>query len=173
MTRKHMPLRLKIMKRLRDHLSQISIIDGYNNDLAGKVFYNRILLGEDVRGNAPAVSVVEAPRPDIAVYAAENSTWSRNYLTLLIQGTTLDDKTENTADDAHYLCNDVERSLLRLIDVNPSTGRPKYPDEYLLGGIIAGVEIAPPVVRPPEAQVSSTAFFFLAVRLEIAGKIGE
>lgn len=173
MTNKYIPKRLQIIKAMQAHLSQISVIDGYNNDLAGKVFRNRIILGDEVRDNMPAVSIVEAPRPDIAVYAGENEQWSRNYITLLVQGITRDDKTENTVDDAYFLCNDVEQSLARLIESVPGTGKPKYPDEFLLGGIIAGIEIAPAVVRPPEAQVSSTAFFYLAVRLEVAGKIGE
>lgn len=172
-TEKELPKRLRIIKGLQAHLSQISKIDGYYNDLAGKVFRNRILLGEDIRRDFPAVSVIEAPRPDIAMYAGDDEAWSHNYLTLLIQGLTLDDKTENTVDNAYLLCNDVENSLLRLTESVPGRGTPKYPDEYLLGGIITGVEIAPAVVRPPEAQVSSTAFFYLAVRLGVAGKIGE
>lgn len=173
MTEKYIPKRLRIMIALQKHLEQIAVADGYNYDLADKVFRNRILLGDDVRNLGTAVSVVEAPRPDIALYAAENNAWSRSHITLLIQGVVKDDKTVNTEDDAHYLENDVERSLLRIIEVNPSTGKGKYPGEYLLGGIIAGAEIAPPVVRPPEATVSSSAFFYLAVRLEVAGKIGE
>jgi hypothetical protein len=39
--------------------------------------------------------------------------------------------------------------------------------------MITSVEIAPPVIRPPEAGVANNAFFYLAIRLGMAAKIGE
>lgn len=166
------PQRLAIIMALQEHLEGINIAEGYNNDMQGKVFRNRILIGEDVYENAPALAIIEAPKADIAVYAGEYEDWRKDYWTLLIQGITTDDKTANTADDAYYLCHDVERRLARLVAVKPGTGAPKFAVEHLLGGKITSVEIAPPIVRPPEALISSTAFFYIAVRLGIAGEVG-
>lgn len=167
------PLRLSILIALQEHLSGINMIDGYNYDLRGKVYRNRILLGEDVTSKPPAISIVEAPRSDIAIFTGEWGDIRRDQWTLLVQGIVVDDKTDNTNDDAYYLCQDVERRLHRLIATKEQTGRPEFPDEHLLGGKITSVEIAPPVVRPPEAHISTMAFFYLPVRLGIAAKIGK
>jgi hypothetical protein len=168
------PKRLRIMKALQAHLAGINRIDGYNFDLAGKVLRNRIIIGvQDLGDQLPLVSIVEAPRADLAIYTGEWEQIRKDNWTLLLQGVVKDDFTPNTEDDAYYLCQDVERRLTRLIQTKPGTGRPLYPDEHLLGGIITGVEIAPPVIRPPEAQVSADAFFYLPVRLGVAVQIGE
>lgn len=170
---KKVPHRLAVIMAMQKHLEGITPADGYDFDLRGKVYRNRILLGAEVQTNPPALSIMEAPRADIAVYAGEDNTWRKDHLTLLIQGIVKDDKTSNTADQAYYLEDAVEQRLARLIAIRRETGRALFPDEHFLGGIITSVEIAPPVVRPPEAQVSATAFFYLAVRLGVAGEVGK
>jgi hypothetical protein len=152
------PKRLAIIMALQEHLAGIAKADGYNYDLFDKVLRGRI---------------VEAPRPDLAVYTGEWSDIRKDHWTLLIQGIVNDDFTANTTDDAYYMAQDVERRLQRLIAVKPGTGAPMFPDEHLLGDKITSVEIAPPVVRPPEAGVSTKSFFYLPVRLGVALKIGE
>lgn len=166
------PKRLAILIALQQHLAAISVIDGYSHDLADKVYRNRILLGADVTEKPPAVSILEAPRADLALFAGDWDEMRKDNWTLLIQGIVADDLTPNTSDDAYYLCQDVERRLARLIAEN-ERGMPMYPDEFLLGGIITSVEIAPPVVRPAEAQVSTKSFFYLPIRIGVAVKIGE
>lgn len=166
------PKRLAVIVRLQALLEQIAVIDGDCLDMAGKVYRNRLLFGADVTERAPALSIVEAPRSDFASFAGEENFQRLDKLTLLVQGIVEDDKTVNTEDYAYYLCQDVERRLKRISQVKES-GSPKYPDAYLLGGMISSVEVAPPVIRPPEAQVSSHAFFYIPIRLGIGVEIGE
>lgn len=162
------PNRLAILVALTDHLKAITPDNGYEFDLSQSVYRGRNLLGADVRGdNLPLVSILESPRPDIAVYAAEEANWRWDQWTLLIQGLIDDDK-RNPSDRAYYLCAAVEQHLARLSEVRRETGKPRYPDEYLLGGRVTGMEIAPPVVRPPEDRVSAAAFFFLPIRVGVA-----
>lgn len=160
------PTRLAILIALTEHLERITPDNGYDVDLSGAVFRGRSLLGADL-GVRPALSILESPRPDIATYTGEWDSIRRDYWTLLIQGLAEDDK-RNPSDNAYYLCAAVERHLGRIVAVRPETGAPRYPQEHLLGGLITSLEIAPPVVRPPEDRVSMSAFFFLPLRVGVA-----
>lgn len=166
------PKRLKILQHIQDMLGRISIAEGYSCDTAGRVFRSQLIFGEDVTQDAVAtLSIVEAPRPDMAFYAGEENAWRRDSWTLIIQGIVPDDRNDTT-DDIYYLCQDVERCLSRISAVKDH-GRPAFPEDYLLGGKITSVEIASPVVRPPEARVSRFSFFYLPLRVGVASKIGE
>lgn len=138
-------------------------------DLTDKVFRGRSLTGQEVE--RPAVSILESPRPESAIWAGD---WNvqRSSWTILLQGLVEDDK-ENPADAAYYLAAAVEAQLSKVGAINTATGNPRYPEHYLLGNLITSIEIAPAVVRPPEKDVSSTAFFFLPLRLGVAASPGE
>jgi hypothetical protein len=165
------PRRLKVIMALQNLIAGASIANGDAFDLADKVFRNRILIGADVTGKPPAVAIVEAPRADIATFAGEEAAFRKDYWTIMIQGIAADNR-KDTEDDIYYLCQDVERRLNRM-QAETRNGRPEYQEDYLLGGMITSVEIAPPVIRPPEAGVANNAFFYLAIRLGMAAKIGE
>lgn len=165
------PIRLAILQALTLHLEGITPANGYTSDLTKAVFRGRNLVGADLK-HRPALSILEAPRPDIAVFTGEWNDVRKDEWTLLIQGMAEDDK-RNPSDPAYYLCAEVEQHLSRIIGVRPQTGRPLYPDVHLLGGLITSLEIAPPVVRPPEDRVSATAFFFLPLRVGVAGETGQ
>lgn len=166
------PLRLQIMTALQELLAQISTLDGdaFSVDLE-HVLRNRVLLGEDVTADGPTLAIIEAPRPDFAQFAGEDNPMRRDNWTLLIQGICPDDRMDTT-DDVYYLCQDVERRLQRL-SATKASGSPQFPGDHLLGGKITSVEIAPPVIRPPEAQVSRFSYFYLPIRLGVAVEIGE
>jgi hypothetical protein len=168
------PKRLAVLRQLKDLLAGISEAEGDGFTMAGKVHINKLLFGQNIDANLhpPMLSIVEAPRPDFALFAGEGNNNRSDKWTLMIQGITLDDKTPNTSEDPYYLNQDVERRLARILAAKKS-GTPGYPEWYRLGGIITTVEVAPPVIRPPEAQVSSHAFFYLPIRLGIAGNISE
>ena len=167
------PKRLAVIMALQNLLGQISTADGDAFDMAGRVRRNRILFGQDVTGNPPALSILEAPKPDDGLFGGEQKGHRSDVWTLLVQGIVEDDKRDDNADNAYFLCQDVERRLARIMAVKSGSGTPKYPDAYLLGGMISAVEIAPPVVRPPEAGVSDNAFFYLPIKLTISVEIGE
>lgn len=165
------PKRLAVIRDLQALLNGISTADGDAFDMDKKVLRSVVLIGSDHRPAPAILSVLEAPRPDIAFYAGAGQGRADNW-TLLIQGIVIDDKTANTKDDAYFLLQDVERRLARITAVKAG-GREQYPGVYMLGGKIASVEIGAPVVRPPEAQVSSFAFFYLPIRVGIAVNVGE
>lgn len=168
---KSVPLRLAILQALTAHLEGITPANGYTHNLANKVYRGRNLVGADLR-ERPALAILEAPRPDIAVYTGEWNDMRKDEWALLIQGMAEDDK-RNPSDPAYYLCAEVEQHLSRIISTRQHTGRPCYPDVHMLGGLIVSLEIAPPVVRPPEDRVSTTAFFFLPLRIGVAGETGQ
>lgn len=169
----NLPKRLRVMRALQVLLQSINKIEGDRFDMAGeRVQRNHSLLGADVTEDPPILAIIEAPRADFAFFAGEDNSHRADKWTILIQGIVADDRTDDTFDDAYLLCQDVERRLARLSAVKDS-GSAKYPDDHMLGGMITSVEIAPPVIRPPEAAVSQHAFFYLPIRLGIACEIGE
>lgn len=173
--KQRIPKRLLILQRLCDHMAEMRKTDGYTYNLSHDVVYRgRALLGNESKVNARrpvALSVIESPRPDIAVYAGNFDEARSEKWTLLLQAQVFDELTDT--DQAYYLAADLELHLSKLTATRAETGRPLYPDLHNLGGLISGMEIAPPVVRPPEAQVSATSFVFLPVRLSVAGKQSE
>lgn len=172
-TRTPLPKRFDALMKLKALLEQISVANGDNFDMAGKVHLNRLLFGQDVMENAPALSIVEAPRTEAGAYGGEGQEARRDHWPIFIQGILPDTKRPEDEGDIYFLVQDVERRLNRIQSRKPGTGSPEFPDDYNLGGMIAGVEIAPPVVRPPEAGVSDNVFFYLPIRIQIGVKIGE
>jgi len=167
------PKRLAVMIKLQQLMQGIIPSEGYPFDMSESVVRNHSLLGADTTDFPPILAIIEAPRADFAFFAGEDNSHRVDKWTIMIQGIVADDRTDNTFDDAYYLCQAVEQRLLRLSAVKPGSGSPLYPDDHLLGGMITSVEIAPPVIRPPEAQVSQHAFFYLPIRLGIASEIGK
>ena len=167
------PKRLAVIAALQALLEQISVADGDAFDMTGKVYRNRLLFGQDVTGDPPALSIIEAPRSDTAFYAGSDGEARLDAWTLMIQGIVADTKLDDSGDDAYFLVQDVERRLSRIMSEDPVSGRPEFPNDYRLNGMISSVEIAPPIVRPPEAGVSANVFFYLPIRVGIGVKIGE
>lgn len=167
-----LPMRLVVLTSLRMLLAQMRKTDGDLYDMQDSVHINRLLYGADVQQQHSAMlSIIEAPRPDFATFAGAGAARADRW-TLMIQGITPDDKTADTEYLPYFLCQDVEKRLLRMTEQKAS-GNPKYPGDYMLGDMISSVEVAPPVIRPPEAGVSSHAFFYLPIRLGIAVEIGQ
>lgn len=165
------PTRLAILQRLTSHLELLhpGTDPSYTFDLREKVFRGRHVLGDDVAEyeSLPVVSILESPRPDLSIFTGEWDSVRKDYWTLLIQGIGQDDKLAPT-DKLYHLTAQIEMHLARLVETRPETGGPRYPQEHLLGRLISGLEIAAPIVRPSEKGVSSKAFFYLPLRLQIA-----
>jgi hypothetical protein len=166
------PKRLAVLLKLQALLESICVADGDLWDMTGKVYVNRSLLGADVSTHPPCLAIIEAPRNDFATFAGEDSFNRADRWTLFIQGIVADDKTADTEQLPFYFCQDVEKRLQRISAIKGS-GSPQYPEWHLLGDMISSVEVAPPVIRPPEPGVSSHAFFYLPIRLGLAVEIGQ
>lgn len=162
------PTRLLVLRRLQ------AVIETATHDnpddttdlTGGKVFRGRIILGEEIKP-LPAVSIVEAPQTDAnASFAGDFSQARHDMWNLFVQGM-VDDDTMNPTDNAYELAATVEQRLSRITSVDNVSGYALYPTEYHLGGLISDLQIMAPIVRPPEKSVSSTAFFFLPLKVGI------
>lgn len=158
------PTRLLVVQRLCTLLETLEY-QGQPIDLTGKVTRGRNIVGEEVA--APALSIIEAPRPDFASFAGEEHFMRKDNMILMIQGRAVDDKLL-AGDNAYWLAAAVEQRLSRITAEKSNGMGAQFPEHYMLGKLITGLEVAPPVVRPPEDKVSQWAFFFLVLRVGIA-----
>lgn len=163
-----MPLiskRLDALKRLTAHLEGTTI-EGTDMDLHGHVWRGRTVFGSEMK--LPALSILEAVRQDDGIWTGEvlsKDTWA-----LLIQGWAVDDR-DNPTDPAYELAAATEQRLSMISLENGPF--PAYPDVYKLGKRpgesnyrIGGLNLTPSVVRPPDARVSATAFFYLPIFID-------
>ncbi len=63
--------------------------------------------------------------------------------------------------------------LARLIQMDPRTGTPTFPDEHFLGSLISGLTIGQGVVRPPDEKVSPKAFFYIPLVVELSTDVSN
>lgn len=157
------PQDLAILQALQTHLAFINpenespgAGDAYRFDLRDKVWISRNQFGIN---EVPAVAILESPRPLTGIGAGEDKLKRNEEWNLLVQGFADDDKT-SPGSTAYWLKAYVVERLARLVAINDQ-GRPAFPEEYFLGKLITGLTIGQGVVRPPEANVSPTAFFYL------------
>jgi hypothetical protein len=163
--------RLHLLQALQLQLEGITEFNGYDFDLSGKVLRGRTLITvtqpDECKCGLPCLSIVESPRPDFSIYAGEDDVFRKDTWVLLIQGLVLDEKqTMQPSDKAYELAAAVEERLSRINAVNATNGDDLYPDEKI--PLINKLQIAPPVIRAPDGQVSALAFFFMPIRLEVA-----
>lgn len=160
--------RLQVLKALTTLLEGITVGDGYNNTLTGAVFRGRHRFGDSDPDTM--LSILEAPRPGGAGYAGSNEARNESW-TLLIQGWCPDDK-NNPSDPVYGLLDDVEKRLDRVIRITGGTGVAKYPEHYMLGGLITSFQVTQGVVRPPTENISARSFFYLPVQVGL-GRIAS
>lgn len=169
--------RLTVMKRLCDHLGQITVANGFEFDLEGAIYRGRMAFGDSDR--LPMLSIVEAQQPGVGLDVGTHNSERRTDWPLIVQGWVKNDK-ENPSDPAYQLMAAVETQLYKIIETDKNTGDGKYPELYLLGSggqrgkyLIADLRYGPGVVSPPRDQVSTQAFFFMPVIIRLAEKVGQ
>lgn len=154
--------RLAIAKALTALLeNEVAVSNGYLHDLAGKVHRGRVTFG--IREALPRVALVETLNPDREPMRAGWQPTQKDSLILLVQGHAEDDQ-ENPTDPAHLLMGDVKKALAK-IGLTTS-------EHHMLGGLIAGFNMEPGIVRPPD-DLSSVAYFYLRVRLEVVEYLAD
>ena len=160
--------RLHVLKRLTTFLEGITVANGYAHGLAGRV--SRGLSFVSAETPLPWVNIVENLNPDRNPLETNEGLIQRDDWILLVQGWVETDEDDlYPADKAHALMADVKRRLSRIIDPGDPTSR--NPD-YLLGGEIEGFLCEPGVVRPPD-EISSTAYFYLRVVVELVEHLDD
>lgn len=163
--------KLYILRELTEYLETISKATGYLHDLQGQVFRGRMIFGSETE--TPFLSLMEAPRqidPNGGggqTKSVQNETW-----TILIQGVA-DNDTNNPLDPAYNLLADVQAAFGKLIATQPNTGDPVHPELYMLGDLLVDLSFQIPIVRPPEREVSDTAFFYFPFTLRVVTDLAD
>lgn len=161
---------LRILRRLMDHMGGIDPENldpntgaPYEISLKDNVFIGKLVFGSEI--SYPALSMLEKPVPEDGIPADELKTIRLENWTLLLQGF-VEDGEPHTTEPAYALKAQVEQRLSQIVATD-GEGDPKFPDVFLLGGLIAGMTIGQGVVRPPTQNVSATAFFYLPVVIKM------
>jgi len=161
------PIRLEILKRMTVALQEITVLNGYVNDLEGRVFRGRGVYGDETP--LPALSILEAPIPLDQLPSAKDNVNLAGTWELVVQGWVNDDR-KNPTDPAQVLLADVKKRLAlerKKVDADqPENGI------FGLGRSVFGLYIGAGVVRPPE-EISAKAYFWLTITLDIAEDMSE
>lgn len=164
------PFRLRVLKKLTEHLKAITPANGYESDLADFIAPDglnseRVLRGRDSFGESdklPFISILEDFRPEEQQLGAPGTTGASGEWRLLIQGFVKDDPIHPT-DPAYTLAADVTKALALA-----------RKDRYNILGLgnkipcVQDLRFKQPVVRPADNEVSVTSFFFITVILKLA-----
>jgi hypothetical protein len=164
------PKKLLILQKLTDHLKGITPDNGYQMDVSANVYRGRSVFGSS--DPVPAISILEFPKPDVGVFGGSERHAHLEEWMLLVQGWAKNDNA-NPTDPAYILAASVQQRLYDLIAVSPHSGFPVNPDLFLLGGLVTGLSIGPYSVRPPDNQVSSTAYIFLPLRVGVQTDVSQ
>lgn len=173
---------LTILQALTAHLETLSIevavedpdtgdVTVIGKSLLGQVFRGRTLFGAEEHG--PFLSILEGRRPDQAPDTVGYDRLTRNEdWHLLVQGF-FDDDPDNPLDNLYRLKALVEERLAQVVSVNPDTGTPRYPEVYLLGGLILDMQIGPGVVAAATPTTGGTEAFYLPVLVNFAMNVAD
>ena len=158
-------IKLQIQERLTSILQEITLANGFATDTKGS-YRGRATFGAET--DLPFTSVLESPRSGFNISATEDRTVSKDEWTLLIQGFSKANGQEHPTDAAYLFLDDVERQLGKIAAAKTNgMGGGIYPEYYMLGGLISGIELDPAVVRPGSDDVSPMAYFYQPVRITI------
>lgn len=151
---------LLILKRLTDHIAGVTPANGYDYDLAGKVYRGISKFGADQP--LPFVSILESMRPDQrTVDGGLEKLHRKESWELLIQGW-VDENREYPTDDLYGLKGCVEKRIAEIVAMD-NFGNPVYPAVFRLGGLIVELKIGPGVVRAATPQVGGAEAFYLPI----------
>ena len=156
--------KLQVLKALTAHLEGITLANGYQHDLKGKVFRGRAVLGANEQ--VPILNILETPSPLDGFYADEQKTLRKDTLVLLVQGWAEDDS-RNPTDPVYPLLADVQRRLSDIVSLDEGSNRPRWPGVYMLKGLISDMDIGQDAVRPAQEGVSAKAFFYMPIRITL------
>lgn len=155
--------RLITKKALTDLLAGITVANGFQHDLTGKVWRGRTRIGDET--SAPFLTIIEViPNPPSTAGADTN----KNIWELAIKGYAVADQ-NNPTDTADNLMADVKKRLALIAD---DGGRSAPGPDYLLGGLVTDIEVDNGVTFEPE-ETSKLSAFVLKVSFGFVEKLGD
>jgi hypothetical protein len=169
-------IKLQILKRITEDLNNVTVANGYEHDLAGRVFRGRSAFSATT-DKPPIISIIEAPAAANTSFADVGGTVKESDWTLLVQGWAADPSkgiigADHPTDAVYALLADVQRRLSDYVLTNKK-GQPVWPGKYMIYNLASAVKLGAPVVRPADNEVSSLAFFYLPVRIDLAYLLNE
>lgn len=165
------PLRLQCLRALTTLIESTETgtwEDDTPIDLAGKVQRGRKVFSDsDFEENEDTlISILEAPRPLVGLYAGVEQTARKESWQLLLQGWTKDDKL-HPSDPAYFLQSAVEQRVSRAAQ-RDDQGLPVFPDDYRLGGLAYELILGQGIVRPAEGDPSRYTMFYVPLTIVLA-----
>lgn len=161
---------LFILQAITTHLQGITVLGGYDFDLANSVFRGRSLFGDELP--IPCLNIVEAPRGDDPTSFAGDFRQTRaERWALLVQGWA-DDDIENPTDPVFPLKATTEQRLSQIVADRQDGGMGGvYPNVFRIPGpdgkpLITNMLIGPGIVSGPRQEISNRAFFFLPLTID-------
>lgn len=140
--------RLRILKALTSQLETVMIANGYQFDLAGKVYRGRAGFGDETP--TPWVGLFEL-RPEDIIRAGETVNKDEWYVGL--QGAVDVDEVHPT-DPAHNLMADVKKALGKIVTQSPHQRNPNY----MFGGLLSDLRMDGGMTFVPKEEMSTAAF---------------
>lgn len=150
--------RLVILKALTTQLETITVTNGYQHNMSGKVFRGRADFGNETQW--PFIGVFEV-RPDDNMNRADEST-QKDLWTLGIQGVIHSDTTHPT-DPAHNLLADIRKALGQVL--KPDTPVSRNP-LHMFGGLVVDMTVDGGVTFNPE-EFQGAAVCVLKVSIDL------
>mgnify|MGYP001257442238 CR=1 FL=1 len=162
------PFRLRVQKAIAAALEEITVANGYQQDLAGAVFRGRLGFGST--DPLPMISILEPPVEMPRNAAPASTPVADGEWQLVIQGFGKDER-QNPTDPAHVLMADVKKRLSQETARRGNAPGFHGADPFFMGRAsgknhIESLKIGPGVVRPPD-DISDKAYFWLTVNLKI------
>lgn len=147
----------------------------YEWDFRKRVHRGKTILGNGKNEAPPSITILETDRPIPGLYLGNDDPNPRiESLSLYIQGFA-PDVAAHKSDSAYLMMGQVQQLLARVSALDPAkginSGLPLYPDDYLFGlrtgsqneRLLTGLTIGAGTARPPNENVSPTAFFYIPV----------
>lgn len=157
------PFRLRVLKALTAALSEITVANGYNQDIGANVFRGRDTFGAS--DPLPMLSILESILEKDQVMSPQQGTFITGPWELLIQGWAVDDE-DNPTDPGQFLLADVKKRLVQ------ERSRARGYEILGMQGKITDIKFSTGVVRPAD-EVSSRAYFWLKLELVLVENLAD
>lgn len=163
------PKRLQVKMQLTDWLAGITVANGFQHDLTGKVFRGRDRFGEN--DPLPCLAILEPLNPDRDIEFAGCGRVVNEHMVLLIQGwVALDPEDDHPTDAADRLLADAKKRVAQLIG-NDLPWHQEQP-QHNLYGLVKEVSIEPGTVRQPD-QFSALAYCYFRVAFDFVESLED
>lgn len=162
------PTRLLVQRHLTELLETITVANGYQHDLNGRVHRGRLYFGEETE--MPFLSILETPIPVEQLPPATSSPLVHGPWDLVLQGFVADNM-QNPTDPAHFLLADVRKALGIERKKRDHLGGPEN-GILGLGQTVTDLYFGTGTVRPPD-EVSASAYFWLTLTLDVVENVEE